>query len=790
MNRLILVCCVWVLLGAGMEAQVVVPETSSNFVNFNLNTVNRVRAYLPFYNGQGLIASIKEFRYDTLDIDLSDRHLPSAFSTNATDSHTTLMASILAGGGNSFRNGLGVAWGARLTSSSFLNIFPDDNSYFRQFGISLQNHSYGIDTIENYYGPIAAAYDLQALQLPELLHVFSIGNLGLETPSSGPYAGLSSFANMSGEFKLAKNVLTMGVVDSTGLIDPRSSHGPAFDGRTKPELVAFGIGGSSTAAALASGSVLLLQQAYEEIEGKLPPAALVKALLVNGARDLGPVGVDHTYGFGSIDVYRSLQNVLAGRYRTATLRFDETDRLLIDVPEGVRELRITLSWADPPAAVNAPTTLVNDLDLSLIRQTDQVSWFPQILSTFPDRDSLALAAVSGRDHLNNLEQIVLSAPASGRYEIRVDAYQFGVADQEYQLVYDWDTLQGFRWVFPSKNDQIIPSDKFYERLYWESADTGATGRLSYSLDGQNWIPVREAVPLAGGNTQWSAPDTLSRAQLRMEIGGQFYLSDTFTLSPQPFMQVVLNCADSVGLSWSPIAGAARYRLSRLGTAYMEPILDTPDTFVIVSRADLLQPYMALAPILTDGSPGVRSLAYDLSNEVENCYEQTFSGEVIDLEGHLYLRLSSNYGVASLVLERQVAGQFLERQRINQPGGVFFEFTDSGLQRGLNLYRVRIILQNGDELYTSLVELSFIEPDRFLLYPNPVSRQGSFQVLYNVAQPEEVNFHLYTALGAQVISLNLSELETVLFAEDLQSGMYFYRFMRDGKLLQSGKLVVR
>jgi hypothetical protein len=36
--------------------------------------------------------------------------------------------------------------------------------------------------------------------------------------------------------------------------------GPAFDGRIKPEMVAFGIDGSSGAAALVSGVAILLQQ--------------------------------------------------------------------------------------------------------------------------------------------------------------------------------------------------------------------------------------------------------------------------------------------------------------------------------------------------------------------------------------------------------------------------------------------------------------------------------------------------------------------------------------------------
>ena len=88
----------------------------------------------------------------------------------------------------------------------------------------------------------------QVDQSPTLLHVFLAGNQGTAKPSAGMYRDLG-FANLTGNFKQAKNVLIVSAVDSTMTVNSLNSRGPAYDGRVKPELVAHGQGGTSEAAA-------------------------------------------------------------------------------------------------------------------------------------------------------------------------------------------------------------------------------------------------------------------------------------------------------------------------------------------------------------------------------------------------------------------------------------------------------------------------------------------------------------------------------------------------------------
>jgi hypothetical protein len=118
------------------------------------------------------------------------------------------MATISAGGGNTWYATKGAAWGSKIVSSSFSNLLPDANSFFQQYGVTVQNHSYGT-AIENYYGPEAVAYDLQVANNPSQLHVFSSGNSGQLASTAGTYNGISGFANLTGNLKWQKILLRL-----------------------------------------------------------------------------------------------------------------------------------------------------------------------------------------------------------------------------------------------------------------------------------------------------------------------------------------------------------------------------------------------------------------------------------------------------------------------------------------------------------------------------------------------------------------------------------------------------
>ena len=142
------------------------------------------------------------------------------------------MATMMAGGGNTWYNTKGAAWGSNLSSASFQNLFPEPNSYYQTSSILIQNHSYGT-VVENYYGPEAVGYDASVINNNSLLHFFSAGNSGTFASTTGQYSGIAGYANLTGNFKQAKNIITVGHTDSFGIVLAPSSKGPAFDGRVK-----------------------------------------------------------------------------------------------------------------------------------------------------------------------------------------------------------------------------------------------------------------------------------------------------------------------------------------------------------------------------------------------------------------------------------------------------------------------------------------------------------------------------------------------------------------------------
>src|SRR5690606_16217668 len=97
-------------------------------MNLNPNKINLIHREYPEINGEGITVSIKEQHYNPLDIDLITRDVPSNLSSPDQNNHATEMATIIAGAGNSFITGRGVADHAMVTSSDFENVLPDEDN--------------------------------------------------------------------------------------------------------------------------------------------------------------------------------------------------------------------------------------------------------------------------------------------------------------------------------------------------------------------------------------------------------------------------------------------------------------------------------------------------------------------------------------------------------------------------------------------------------------------------------------------------------------------------------------
>src|SRR5688572_8966605 len=485
-------------------------------LDLSVNKINLVHRHYSSLNGDGVVVSVKENKPDTADIDFKGRFLTTNLSSNTVNSHASIMSTMIAGGGNSWHLGKGAAWGATLSSSSFATLLPDANNAYQQYNISVQNHSYGVG-IENYYGADAAAYDATAISNHSLLHVFSSGNSGTSSASTGIYSGLNGFANLTGSFKMAKNILTVGATDSFSVVAALSSKGPAHDGRIKPELIAFGEDGSSGAAALVSGTALLLQQAYKQLNNVLPANSLVKAILINSADDAGVVEVDYKNGFGSLNANNAMKTLQEGRFFTGSVSNSTSQQFILNVLPGIKKLKATLVWNDPPAAPNAAKALINDLDFELIEISSGQTWQPWVLNHFPHIDSLNQLAERKKDTLNNIEQITLEYPATGSYQLKVTGSTvLPASSQNFHIAWQLDSVDKYEWQFPTRNDFIFPSTN--NNIRWQSSLNASNGILEYNINGNGWQQAQDLVDLSTGHYYWSVPDATSTGLLRMTIG--------------------------------------------------------------------------------------------------------------------------------------------------------------------------------------------------------------------------------------------------------------------------------
>ncbi|MBD0254802.1 MAG: S8 family serine peptidase [Cytophagales bacterium] len=775
------------VLHAGCEATQPRPESPVPDLNLYANTVNQIHHHFPDLNGAGVTLSIQEQPYHPEDLDLAGRHVDSPLRAAGPSNHATDIATIAAGAGNSFVTGKGVAWGARITSSGFEDLLPDDDTAYAGLDAWVQNHSYGT-RVENFYGARAEAFDGSANRNPTLLHVFSAGNEGAATPPAGPYGGVAGFANLTGNFKMAKNILTVGAVDTAGRPMHFSSRGPAYDGRIKPEVVAYSTVGTSNAAALVSGLVAVLQQAYrQQHDGALPASALLKALLINAATDAGPPGPDYLTGFGNVDGYRTLVNLREKRYAAGNLRPGESKTFTLRIPAGARNLKVTLAWNDPAARPNATPALENDLDLRLAGPGG--AWLPWKLDPTADPARLAAPATRGEDHLNNVEQVSLEKPAAGTYTVAVKGFAVGAGAQAFYVAYQWDAGDGFSWSFPTGSDNMPYNGETATHFRWQSTLPQATGRLEYTLDeGRTWRVIADGVDLGQGQYRWNVPDTTARARARMVVGGNPYPTDAFTVSwPLP-VTVGFHCGDSLLVQWPRAGRPERYALRVFGDGQLDELLTTADTFAVLKKSQLASPFLAVQPLLK-GGPALRTRTFNYESFNASCFLEAFYAEAAGDDGiPLVVQLGATYGVAEVLVERQQGGVFRAIGTVRQPGHRV-TWRDDRPAQGLNVHRVRVRLRNGGEVVSEPVRSYFLTTTPVLVFPNPVGGAGKLQVYLKESGGADVAFRLYRADGTLVLTTRLPSARETISLPNLPPGLYGYA-AQTGEGYFRGKVVVR
>ncbi len=763
------------------------PFTERELTGFDIsvNKVNLAHLRWPGINGQGLNLSIKENKMDTLDIDFKGRYRYAPTASSLMQTHATTMATMAAGGGNTDYTGKGVAWGATISSSNFANLLPDNITSLQSTQVAVQNHSYGVG-IENYYGADAAAYDAQVSQNPYLLHVFSAGNTGNLASGTGTYQGINGFANLTGSFKMAKNILTVGAIDSFYQMMGISSRGPAFDGRVKPELVALGEDGSSGAAAIVSGLGILVRHAFEKkfLGAKPVSSALIKAILLNSADDIGTKGIDYASGYGNANGWRALQTIADNKMMEGIIKNGNTNTHTISLPANAKYLKITICWNDPPALPNSFKALVNDIDLELVHNNTVQTWLPWVLNNFPHADSLLKPASRQRDSLNNVEQITVDIPPAGDYTLLVKGRSINTTEQAYHIAWQYDTIEHFIFTYPVKGDHLLPANT--HTIRWENTLTG-NPTLQYRTPNANWQTITNNLDLSKKYFQWVTPNQTTAIQLRLLNGQQEWLSDTVSLSPRIRINTGFNCVDSFLIYWQK-AAVDSYRVYRLGTQYLEAFKVVSDTTLIQMKQNNPYEYFTIAPILPFQINGLKAYTFNYKQQQVDCYINAFFADPSgNKNARLTLQLGTLFGVAKVVFEKRTATGFTDIKTLTN-------FTNKEIitleaaTGGLNSYRARVELLNGQVYYTQTVSVYIFDGQAFYLFPNPLKPGASLRLLAD--DFDDTVIRLYDVLGRKLAEQKIDQYLNEIKLPLLQTGIYYAILYKSGNRILSQTIIVQ
>ena len=506
--------------------------------------------------------------------------------------HGDGVSGIMAGAGNRIPKNRGMATGADLHVINYVPSFLDNTLALHRGddNILVTNSSYS-DGCNGGYTATTRTVDDQCYDNPTLMHVFSAGN---SNGANCGYGAGDEWGNITGGHKQGKNVLAVANTTNRGVITFSSSRGPAYDGRIKPDISANGVdhistdndhdymffGGTSAAAPNIAGVMAMLHDAYRQNNaGNTAEAALIKAIMLNTADDIGNKGPDFIYGWGMANAFRSALAIEEDRHFGGIIEQGDELEHTITLPENASELRIMTYWRDPAALIGSTTALTNDLNTFVVSPGGETT-LPWILNPSPDPATLARPATRGIDALNNMEQVFIENPEAGDYTLNVIGNRVPTPDHEYIVTWEYRT-DDITVVYPTAGDRVYAADN--EIIYWETIDNGMPQTISLTTDGgATWVELG-TVPANVQNIPFNTPIVnTGSAQVRIERGNQTIVGEPFTIAQIPTsVRIRQVCVDDMVISWSPVDGAESYDVYTLGEKYMEVSATTNTTSATV-----------------------------------------------------------------------------------------------------------------------------------------------------------------------------------------------------------------
>ncbi len=328
----------------------------------------------------------------------------------------------------------------------------------------------------------------------------------------------------------AKNHIAVGALNSNDdSMTTFSSWGPTDDGRLKPDISGPGcqsnddngvtsasngsdtsysvLCGTSMASPTVCGVAALMMQDFRGRFPSLPDFrnSTLKALLAHTAVDLGNVGPDYQFGYGSVRAQAAIDFMRLGQFFEGEIDHGATFLVNVTVPPGTSQLKLTLAWDDFPGTPNVSPALVNDLDL---RVFDPSSNQRHVWTLDPANPSAA-AVRTGPNHRDNIEQVLVDSPVAGTWRVEIHGFDVPEGPQPFSL-----TSSG-AMTFPPQmqlSTSNVPAQlspgvgaafDVRVRLFNDTLVAGST-RLYYRYDGGAYL-MAALTPLGGENYRADLP---------------------------------------------------------------------------------------------------------------------------------------------------------------------------------------------------------------------------------------------------------------------------------------------
>jgi hypothetical protein len=432
------------------------PETDMDLVRLDAGS-NWLEASFGFC-GQGVRGEVLDsgIQLDHVDFDGVELHGPASLTSHGTHVYGIVF-------GNGARDGDGQAKATGLLPCAEQGYFADFDFVTDRFAhtqelksppylASFQTNSWG-NGLTTEYSSYSADLDDIIWRL-DIAITQSMSNQG--SRRSRPQAW-------------AKNVISVGGIKNRDTLTPAddswnrgASIGPASDGRIKPDLsywyefvwsptidtsCAFppcyrNFGGTSAATPQVAGVLGQTVQMWAEnvwgtnptgttVFEKQPHFGTIKALLINNAQPYAFSGTTHDLtrvhqGWGRPSVRVAAERAASSFVvdQDRPLEVGQAARYLVEVPPDETELRITMTYPDPPGTTSASLHRINDVDLRVVSP-----------SAVPYHGNVGLLAGNAStpggspNGIDTVENVFVRNPESGLWivevsapEVNVDAY--------------------------------------------------------------------------------------------------------------------------------------------------------------------------------------------------------------------------------------------------------------------------------------------------------------------------------------------------------------------------------